>query len=200
MVRCHLDLPHARITIMSVNNEKIEELLTRNVEETIEANHLRAALLSGKKLRIKFGIDPTGDKIHIGRAVALWKLKEFQDLGHKVVLIIGDFTAQIGDPSDKLEKRPFLSKEQVKKNLKNYLAQIGKILDLKKTEVQYNSKWLGKLNFREISELAEMFSFQQILERRNFRDRWEKHEEISFREGMYPLMQGYDSVAVRADV
>jgi len=185
---------------MQKREERIEALLARNVEEVIEKDHLRKALFSGKKLRIKFGIDPTGAKIHIGRAVALWKLREFQDLGHKIVLIIGDFTAQIGDPSDKLEKRPFLSKEQVKANLKLYLAQIGKILDLKKTEVQYNSKWLAKLNFREISELAEMFSFQQILERRNFRDRWERHQEISFREGLYPLMQGYDSVAVKADV
>ncbi len=185
---------------METENEKIEQLLSRNVEEAIEKDHLRAALASGKKLRVKLGIDPTGDKIHIGRAVALWKLREFQDLGHKIVLIIGDFTAQIGDPSDKLEKRPFLSKEQVEKNLKNYLPQIGKIIDLKKTEVRYNSEWLAKLDLREISDLADLFSFQQILERKNFSERFKKHEEISYREGMYPLMQGYDSVMVKADV
>lgn len=185
---------------MKANEEKVEQLLSRNVEQTIEKDHLREALLSGKKLRIKFGIDPTGDKIHIGRAVVLWKLREFQDLGHTIVLIIGDMTAQVGDPSDKLEKRPFLSKDQIKQNLKNYLPQIGKVLDLKKAEVRYNSEWLGKLDFREISELAENFTFQQILERRNFKERMEKHQEISFREGMYPLMQGYDSVAVKADV
>src|SRR5580698_9669552 len=114
-----------------MDKERIEALLSRNVEEAIEAGHLRTALMSGKKLRVKFGIDPTGDKIHIGRAVVFWKLKEFQDLGHKIVLIIGDFTAQVGDPSDKLEKRPFLTGAQVKKNLKTYLAQIGKIIDLK---------------------------------------------------------------------
>ena len=185
---------------MISNPEKVDVLLSRNVEDAIDRKHLEAALASGKKMRVKFGIDPTGDKIHIGRAVALWKLREFQDLGHTIVLIIGDFTAQIGDPSDKLEKRPFLSKEQVKKNLSNYLDQIGKILDLKKVEVRYNSEWLAALNLREISELAEIFTFQQILERRNFHERLEKHQEISYREGLYPLMQGYDSVAVKADV
>jgi len=185
---------------MDNKEEKIEHLLSRNVEDVIDRGHLRAALSSGKKLRVKHGIDPTGPKMHIGRAVVLWKLREFQDLGHKIVLIIGDFTAQIGDPSDKLEKRPFLSREQVEKNMKEYLPQIGKILDLKKTEVRYNSEWLAKLDLREFSELADLFSFQQILERRNFHDRWENHKEISYREGMYPLMQGYDSVAIKADI
>lgn len=185
---------------MIAREEKIEQLLERNVEDVIEKEHLRAALLSGKKLRVKHGIDPTGPNMHIGRAVVLWKLREFQELGHTIVLIIGDMTAQIGDPSDKLEKRPFLSKEQVGKNLKNYLPQIGKVLNLKKVEVRYNSEWLAGLDLRKISELADLFTFQQILERRNFKGRWEKHEEISYREGMYPLMQGYDSVAVKADV
>jgi len=185
---------------MTSRDNKISHLLARNVEQVIERKHLESALHGAKKLRVKLGIDPTGEKIHIGRAVILWKLREFQELGHEIILIIGDFTAQIGDPSDKLEKRPFLGKEQVAKNLKNYLPQIGMILDLKKTEVRYNSEWLAKLNFREIGELAELFTFQQILERRNFRERWEKHQEISYREGMYALMQGYDSVAIKADV
>jgi tyrosyl-tRNA synthetase len=127
-------------------------------------------------------------------------LREFQDLVHTVVLIIGDFTAQIGDPSDKLQKRPFLGKDEIKKNLKNYLPQVGKILNLKKIEVYYNSKWLKKLDFQEISQLADSFSVQQMLERRNFKDRLEKQEEISLRELLYPLMQGYDSVMVKADV
>lgn len=183
-----------------IDKGKIEALLSRNVEEVIDKNHLREALFSGKKLRVKFGIDPTGEKIHIGRAVVFWKLKEFQDLGHTIVLIIGDFTAQVGDPSDKLEKRPFLTAAQVKKNLKNYLAQIGKIIDLKKTEVCYNSTWLKKLDFQKISELAEIFTVQQMVERRNFKDRWEAHKEISLREFLYPIMQGYDSVVVKADV
>jgi tyrosyl-tRNA synthetase len=120
---------------MATDKEKTEVLLSRNVEDVIDGKHLREALVSGKKLRIKLGIDPTGQNIHIGRAVVLWKLREFQDLGHKIVLIIGDFTAEIGDPSDKLEKRPFLKRDDIKKNLKNYLNQIGKIIDIKKVEV-----------------------------------------------------------------
>ena len=181
-------------------SKQVEELLTRGVQEIHIRENLSVALYSGKKLRVKHGIDPTGPKIHIGRAVVLWKLRQFQELGHKIVLIIGDFTAQIGDPSDKLSKRPFLTREQIKKNLKNYLPQIGKILDLSKVEVRYNSEWLAKLNFREISELADLFSVQQMIVRRNFKDRFEKQEEISLREFMYPLMQGYDSVAIKADV
>ena len=179
---------------------KIKNLCSKGVEEIIDEKHLVTALNSNKKLRIKYGIDPTGEQIHIGRAISLWKLKEFQDLGHKIVLIIGDFTALIGDPSDKLHKRPFLTKEQIEKNMKNYLPQIGKILDLKKVEVCYNSHWLEKLNFYEISRLAEIFSVSQILERRNFRIRFQNKEEISLRELLYPLMQGYDSVAVKSDV
>jgi tyrosyl-tRNA synthetase len=180
--------------------DAITNILTRNVDTVIESKHLTTALKSKKKLRIKHGIDPTGDKIHIGRAVVLWKLRELQDLGHKIIIIIGDYTAQIGDPSDKLEKRPFLTPAQIKKNLKNYLPQIGKILDLKKTEIKYNSEWLSKLSFRETCKLADIFTFQQIIERDNFEKRWKNHDPISYREGMYPLMQGYDSVAIKVDV
>ncbi|MBS3902789.1 MAG: tyrosine--tRNA ligase [Anaplasmataceae bacterium] len=185
---------------MATTKANIDELLSSGVEEIIDAAHLKEKLRSGKKLRIKLGIDPTGSKIHIGRAVVLWKLRAFQDLGHKIVLIVGDFTAQIGDASDKLEKRPFLTPQQVKNNLKQYLAQIGKIIDLKKTEIHYNSRWLKKLNFQQISELAEIFTIQQMIARRNFKERWEKNQEISLRELLYPIMQGYDSVMVKSDV
>jgi tyrosyl-tRNA synthetase len=180
--------------------EKVKKLLTRNVKDVVLKEHLEKKLLSEEKLRIKHGIDPTGKKIHIGRAVVLWKLREFQELGHKIVLIIGDFTAQIGDPSDKLAKRPFLTEKEVKENMKSYLPQIGKILDLKKCEVHYNSKWLKKLNFKQVCELADIFTVQQMLERRNFSERFKKHQDISLREFLYPIMQGYDSVAVSADV
>jgi len=180
--------------------EKVEKLLTRNVKDVIFFEDLKSKLLSGKKLRVKHGIDPTGKKIHIGRAVVLWKLREFQELGHKIVLIIGDFTAQIGDPSDKLAKRPFLTEKQIKENMANYLPQIGKILDLKKCEVHYNSKWLKKLNFKQVCELADVFTVQQMLERRNFSERFKNHQDISLREFLYPIMQGYDSVAISADV
>ncbi len=182
------------------NTAITDDFLKRGVETIIEKPSLIRQLKSGAKLRVKHGIDPTGENIHLGRAVVLRKLKQFQELGHKIVLIIGDFTAEIGDPSDKLEKRPFLTEEQVKKNLKSYLPQIGTIIDLKKAEVRYNSEWLKKLNFREISRLAEIFTVAQMIERKNFKERWERREEISLREFLYPLMQGYDSVAVRADV
>ncbi len=162
--------------------------------------NLEKKLKSGKKLRIKLGFDPTGDKIHIGRAIVLRKLREFQKLGHQIVFIIGDFTAMIGDPSDKLEKRPMLNEKSIEKNLKNYKEQIGKVIDIKKAEFHFNSKWLKKLDFGKTIELAEIFSVGQMLERRNFKNRYERGEEISLREFLYPLMQGYDSLMVNADI
>ncbi len=180
--------------------ELIRDILTRGVEDVFVKESLEKKLLSGKPLRIKLGFDPTGPNIHIGRAFILRKLKVFQDLGHKIVFIVGDFTAQIGDPSDKLDKRPMISKEIINKNLKNYKKQVGKIINLKKAEFHYNSAWLSKLRFQEITELAESFSVQQMIARRNFKDRMEKGEEISLREFIYPLMQGYDSVMVNSDV
>jgi tyrosyl-tRNA synthetase len=182
------------------DENKIDEVLNQGVEDVFVKEDLKKKLLSGKVLRVKFGIDPTGPKIHLGRAVPLRKLRQFQDLGHKVVLIVGDFTATIGDPSDKLEKRPMLTEKQIKENMKYYEKQLGLIVDLKKTEFKYNSTWLKKLNFREIANLAESFSVQQMSNRRNFKDRIDKSEEISLREFLYPLMQGYDSVAVKSDI
>jgi tyrosyl-tRNA synthetase len=180
--------------------KKIDEILIRGVEDVFVEESLRSKLLSGKSLRIKFGIDPTSPNIHLGRAVVLRKLKAFQDMGHQIVLLIGDFTALIGDPSDKLSKRPMLTKEDVEKNMTSYREQLGKIIDLSKVEFVHNSDWLGKLGFAEISQLAESFSVQQMSNRRNFKDRLDKGEEVSLREFLYPLMQGYDSVAVKADV
>lgn len=179
---------------------KVEEVLTRGVEEIFVRENLEKRLKSGDKLRVKLGIDPTGKNIHLGNAVILWKLREFQDLGHKVVLIVGDFTARIGDSSDKLDKRPMLTSEKISENLVGYKKQLGKIIDLSKAEIVYNSSWLSKLKFDEITRLAETFSVQQMINRRNFKDRIEKGVEISLREFMYPLMQGYDSVMVKADV
>jgi tyrosyl-tRNA synthetase len=179
---------------------KIDELMSRGVEEIFVKEELKKDLLSGRQLRVKFGIDPTGPKIHIGRAIPLRKLREFQKLGHQVVLIVGDFTAQVGDASDKSEKRPMLTRAHIDENLKDYKSQISKILDLSKTEFVYNSDWLSKLSFEEVTKLAECFSVQQMLARRNFKDRYEKGVEISLREFLYPMMQGYDSVAVKADL
>lgn len=179
---------------------KIDDLLTRGVEEVFIKEDLEKKLLSGKKLRVKLGIDPTSPYIHLGRAVTLNKLKAFQDLGHHIVLIIGDYTAKIGDPSDKLEKRPMLTDKEIKVNLKKYLDQIALILDMKKVEVAYNSKWLKKMSFFEIGQLMECFTVQQMTKRRNFKDRLDSGVDIYMVEFMYPALQGYDSVMVKADV
>lgn len=176
------------------------EILERNIEEVIVKEDLEKKLASDKKLRIKHGIDPTGPKIHIGRAVVLWKLKEFQELGHKIVLIIGDFTALIGDASDKLSKRSILSKKQIKENMKDYLPQISKILDLKKAEVHYNSEWFKDLELLDFLNIKQYFTAQQLIQRRNFKQRWDSNKEIGAQELDYPILQGYDSVAIKADV
>lgn len=182
------------------DEKKIDDLLTRGVEDIIVKEELKALLMSGRQLRVKFGIDPTGARIHIGRAIPIRKLREFQQLGHQVVLIVGDFTAQVGDASDKTEKRPMLTRAAIDENLKDYKSQISKILDISKTEFVYNNDWLSKLSFGEVTTLAERFSVQQMLARRNFKDRYDNGVEISLREFLYPIMQGYDSVEVKADI
>ncbi len=182
------------------DEKRIDDLLARGVEDIIVKEELKALLMSGKQLRVKFGIDPTGARIHIGRAIPIRKLREFQQLGHQVVLLVGDFTAQVGDASDKTEKRPMLTRAAIDENLKDYKSQISKILDISKTEFVYNNDWLSKLSFSEVTTLAECFSVQQMLARRNFKDRYDNGVEISLREFLYPIMQGYDSVAVKADI
>ena len=182
------------------DEKKIDDLLTRGVEDIIVKEELKTLLMSGRQLRVKFGIDPTGARIHIGRAIPIRKLREFQQLGHQVVLIVGDFTAQVGDASDKTEKRPMLTRAAIDENLKDYKSQISKILDISKTEFVYNNDWLSKLSFGEVTTLAECFSVQQMLARRNFKERYDNGTEISLREFLYPIMQGYDSVEVKADI
>jgi tyrosyl-tRNA synthetase len=181
-------------------DEKIRSILQRGVEEIIHKKHLEAALKGRKKLRVKLGIDPTSPNIHIGRAVVLWKLRAFQDLGHQVVFIVGDFTGQIGDTSDKEAERPMLSEAEIKKNMATYFEQAYKILDREKTEVHYNSSWLSKLGFAEIGHLANLFGLHEFEARENIAKRLKAGKRVSLRELLYPLMQGYDSVAVKADV
>ena len=183
-----------------VDEKKIDELLTRGVEDIFIKENLKKELLSGKRLRVKLGIDPTSPYIHIGRAVTLRKLRDFQRLGHQVVFIIGDYTAKIGDPSDKLEKRPMLTEKQINSNLKKYIKQVALILDMKKVEVEYNSKWLKKMNFIQLGQLLECFTVQQMSKRRNFKERLDAGSDVFVVELLYPALQGYDSVAVRADV
>lgn len=184
----------------NVLESKINEILSRGVSEVIDKYHLKNKLLSGKKIRIKLGIDPTSHNIHLGRAVALWKLRDFQDLGHQIVLIIGDFTGQIGDTSDKDAERPMLSEALVKQNMKTYLDQVYKILDPSKVTVRYNSVWLSKLDLGKIGELATFFSLSEFISRDNIKKRLDAGKRVSLREVLYPLMQGYDSVMVDTDL
>lgn len=177
------------------------ELLTRAVANIYpNTGALETALGGGKELRIYFGIDPTGPDLHLGHAVPLIKMREFQDLGHQVILLIGDFTATVGDPTDKSATRVKLSREQVQENSKNYLAQAWKILDEQKTEVRYNSEWLAKLNLTELLELASQVTVPQLLKRDMFQKRLEENKELFLHELLYPVMQGYDSVALDVDM
>lgn len=180
--------------------EKIKNLLIRNVEEVIVKKGLEEKLGSGKQLIVKWGVDPSRPDLHLGHSVVLKKLKEFQELGHRVTFLIGDFTGMIGDPSGKSKTRPLLSREEVLKNSKSYLDQIEKVLDIKKTEVKYNSEWYSKLTLEEILKIASMFTIARILERDDFTKRFKSGVDIAVSEFMYPVMQAYDSIMINADV
>ena len=185
---------------VAVDEQKVGELLSRGVAEVIVKDDLRKKLLSGKQLRVKLGIDPTSPDLHIGRAVPLLKLRDFQQLGHHIVFIVGDFTAVIGDTSDKDAERPMLEREVIEQNKKSYFEQAGKILDLSRVEMRYNSEWLSPLTYRQIGQHADLFSVADFIARENIAKRLDAGKRVSLREVLYPLMQGYDSVAVTADV
>ncbi|MEK7651493.1 MAG: tyrosine--tRNA ligase [Patescibacteria group bacterium] len=185
---------------MKANEKQIDIILNRGVEEIIEKDHLIELLSPGKKLRVKFGIDPTAPYIHLGHTVPLRKLRQFQEAGHQIVLIIGDFTGMIGDPSGRSEERKPLTEKDIKTNLKRYLEQAGKVLDIKKVEVHYNSEWHKKNGLAAMLEMAKAVTFQQIIKRADFQKRIDAGNDISVIEILYPLLQGYDSVKVKADV
>lgn len=185
---------------MENKEQEIEEILSRGVAEVIDQDHLKAQLLSGQPLRIKLGIDPTSAHIHLGRAVVLLKMRDLQQLGHKIVLIVGDFTGVIGDTSDKESERPMLEKDAIEVNMKTYTEQLGKLIDLTQAEVHYNSTWLGKLGYEDIGTQANAFSVAEFISRDNIRKRLDEGKRVSLREMLYPLMQGFDSIAVNADV
>ena len=190
---------------MEVNTEQstIDHLLTRGVENVYpSADFLEARLKEGKPLKLYLGIDPTGANLHMGHAIVLRKMREFQDMGHKLILLIGDFTGMIGDPTDKSAVRKKLTREQVLENAKNYKEQASKLIDMEgpnAAELKYNSEWLGKMNFADVVELASNFTVQQLLERDMFDNRMKEGKPIHLHEFMYPLMQGYDSVAMDVD-
>lgn len=179
---------------------KITRLLDRCLEEVIERSSLEAKLLSGKKLVVKLGADPSSPDLHLGHAVVLRKLKEFQDLGHRVGFIIGDFTARIGDPSGRPAARKVLTEAEVRKNAKTYLRQAGKILNVRRAKVRMNSEWFSKMKLDEFIGIAGRFSLSRIGEREDFKKRIASGGEVGLHEALYQVLQAYDSLAIKADV
>jgi tyrosyl-tRNA synthetase len=176
------------------------EVLLSGAAEVIPVEELQERLGAGRPLRVKLGIDPSRPDLHLGHAVVLRKLRQFQDLGHTAVLIIGDFTGLVGDPTGQSETRPMLTPEEMDQNARTYLEQAGKVLDMAGAEVRRNSEWLAGLTFADVIRLAEHLTVARLLERDDFAERYRAGKPISLVEFLYPLMQGYDSVAVRADV
>jgi tyrosyl-tRNA synthetase len=190
---------------MAMTGMSVEEqvgVLLRGTDHVYSAEELKKRVGSGKQLRVKLGMDPTAPDLHLGHAVVLRKMREFQDFGHKAVLIIGDATAMIGDPTGKKKTRPVLSAEQVKQNAETYFSQAGKILDMSqgKVEVHYNSEWLHQMNFVDALKLCQKMTVARMLERDTFQERYKAGEAIYIHEFMYPLMQGWDSVMIKSDV
>ncbi|MBI2344832.1 tyrosine--tRNA ligase [Candidatus Dependentiae bacterium] len=185
---------------MKDTTKKTVEALTSSVAACIPLEELAKKLDTDKKLKIKFGMDPTAPDIHLGHAVVLSKMKQFQDLGHEVILLIGDYTACIGDPTGKSKTRPPLTQEQIQENAKTYLQQVGKILDLSRLQVCYNSEWLKKLSFMDVIKMASKFTVARMIEREDFANRLENNIPIAMHELLYPMMQAYDSVELCADV
>ena len=176
------------------------KILRRGTAEIIDEKDLKEMLEKGKPLRIKAGFDPTAPDLHLGHTVLLYKMKQFQDLGHEVIFLIGDFTGMIGDPTGRSETRKNLTPDEVKENAKTYLEQVYKILDSEKTIISYNSEWMGKFTSVNMIELAAQYTVARMLERDDFQKRLAKNLPVSIHELMYPLIQGYDSVALKSDV
>ena len=175
-------------------------IIKRGVAELIDENELRKKIARGTPLRIKVGFDPTAPDLHLGHTVVMHKMRHFQELGHHVIFLIGDFTGRIGDPSGRSETRPPLTEEQVMANAETYKKQVFKILDPQKTEVAFNSAWLGKMDATGFIKLASSYTVARMMERDDFEKRFREQRPISIHEFLYPLCQGYDSVALKSDV
>ncbi|OGB73739.1 tyrosine--tRNA ligase [candidate division Kazan bacterium RIFCSPHIGHO2_01_FULL_44_14] len=184
---------------MKPSQSQLKELLTRRVDKIIGEKELRAKLGSGRKLRIKHGVDPTTPDLHLGYSVVYHKLREFQELGHTVAYVIGDFTARFGDPTGKEKTRTLRDAREVKKMSEHYIRQALTILDPKKTEIRYNGEWLDKMSAEDLIRLMGHFTYAQMIERDMFQKRMKAGLEIGFHEPIYPMLQGYDSVAIESD-
>ncbi len=182
------------------DEKAVDRLLHLGVSEVIVREDLKKKLMSGKQLRIKLGIDPTGFDLHLGHMVVVHKLREFQELGHQIILLFGNFTGQIGDPTGKNETRGMRTQAELEKNAEHYVRQVSHILDVDKVEVRWNADWLAPLSFSDVVHLSSQFTVAQMLERDMFQERIKNNQAISMHEFMYPLMQGYDSVALKADL
>ncbi|MGB9881057.1 MAG: tyrosine--tRNA ligase, partial [Anaerolineae bacterium] len=180
--------------------DAITRIFDRTVAEVIVKEELEEKLRSGRKLRLKLGLDPSKPNLHIGHAIVLRKLRQFQELGHQVVLIVGDWTAQIGDPSGRDETRTMLSAEEVQRNAETYMQQFSIVVDRARTEVRWQSEWFGKFTLTDVFNLASRFTLAQMMAHETFRQRWEQGRALTMMELMYPLLQAYDSVAIQADV
>ena len=176
------------------------EIIKRKAVQIFNEEDWDKKIKSGKKLTIKLGADPSRPDLHIGHSVVLRVLKQFQDMGHEVVFLVGDFTGMIGDPSGKSKTRPALTFEQTRKSAQTYVEQASKILDKNKTKIVYNSEWLSKMTFEDVIKLAGKYTVARIMERDDFKNRFENNLPLSMHELLYPLMQGYDSVALHADI
>ena len=176
------------------------EVIKRGAVEVLPEEELIAKLKRGRPLRVKAGFDPTAPDLHLGHTVLIQKMKQFQELGHEVIFLIGDFTGMIGDPSGKSETRKQLTRDEVVKNAETYKAQIFKILDPQKTKIEFNSRWMDKLNAAGLIALSAKYTVARMLERETFKQRFKSNEPISIHEFLYPLMQGFDSIVLRADV
>lgn len=176
------------------------EIIKRKAVQIFSVEDLEEKIKSGKKLKIKFGADPSRPDLHIGHSVPLRVLKQFQDMGHEIIFVVGDFTAMIGDPSGNSKTRPALTFEQTRKSAESYMEQAIKILDKDKTKIVFNSEWLFKMNFEDVIKLTSKYTVARIMERDDFKNRFENNLPLSMHELLYPLMQGYDSVALNADI
>ena len=185
---------------MVKDSKKIEEVLIKGVEEILPNKEQLKNLMMKRKIRLYLGIDPTSPQLHLGHAIALRKLKDFQDLGHEVILLFGTFTARIGDPSGRDKKRKPLTPSQIEKNMKTYKDQSSKILDFSRVKIKGNADWLEKLNFNDLVKISSQFTISRLLERDMFQERIKAGGEVWLNELMYPLMQGYDSVAMDVDL